>query len=216
MVIKMKRLWKKASALALAASVMAGCAAENTEENRADVSRVYSYDYALSEEEIAERYADLSAKLYSYGKENAEQTISAEGLAYMNKQRMEMDRYFSENGSEEDQKYAEENGMYDFMLEDRQFFSAADGGLFAVYGYRMLGDLCASYYDVFFLSASEETLLYSGQHTQIETDFLGDGEKLMIVSPSGAYGVFCVLDRSGELTWFDPRECEIAVPAQAE
>ena len=186
------------------------------EESRAEASRVYSYDYALSDEEIAEQYADLSAKLYPSGKENAEQTISAEGLAYMNEQRAEMDGYFSENGSEEDRKYAEENGMYDFMLNDRQFFPAADGGLFAVYGYRMLGELCASYYDVFFLSASEETLLYTGQHTQISTDFLGNGEKLMMISENGQYGLFCVLDRSGEFTWPDPRECEIAVPAESE
>lgn len=186
------------------------------EESRADASRVYSYDCALSDGELAEQYADLSAKLYPSGKENAEQTISAEGLAYMNEQRAEMDRYFFENGSEEDRKYAEENGMYSFMLEDRQFFPAADGGLFAVYGYRMLGAAWATYYDVFFLSALEETLLYSGPHEQVNTDFLGNGENLMIVSPSGAYGVFCILDRNGEFTWPDPHECEIAVPAKAE
>lgn len=182
----------------------------------ADASRVYSYDYALSDEELAEGYADLSAKLYPYGKENAEQTISAEGLAHMNEARAEMDRHFAENGSEEDRKYAEENGMYDFMLEDRQFFPAADGGLFAVYGYRMLGELCASYYDVFFLSASEETLLYTGQHSQLSTDFLGNGEKLMMISENGQYGLICVLDRNGERIWLDPQECGIAVPAGAE
>lgn len=178
-------------------------------------SRMYSYDNALSEEEIAERYASLSEKLLPFGKENAEQMISAEGLSYMNERRAEMDRYFSENGGEEERKYAEGNGMYDFMREDRQFFPA-DGGLFAVYGYRMLGEACATYYDVFFLSASEETLLYSGQHAQVTTDFLGDGERLMIVSPNGTYGVFCVLDRSGELMWLDPRECEISVPVGSE
>ncbi len=210
--------------LSMALSSVASCHVTETgtdggfdpEENHADTSRIFSYDYALSDEELAEQYADLSAKLYPSGKENAEQTISAEGLAYMNEQRAEMDRYFAENGSEEDRKYAEENGMYDFMLEERQFFPAADGGLFAVYGYRMLGELCASYYDIFFLSASEETLLYSGEHTQIDTDFLGNGENLMIVSPSGAYGVFCILDWSGEFTWTDPHECEIVVPVKAE
>lgn len=182
------------------------------EESRADTSRVYSYDYALSDEELAERYADLSAKLYPSGKENAEQTISAEGLAYIKEQRTEMDRYFSENGSEEDRKYAEENGMYDFMLEERLFFPAADGGLFAVYGYRMLGELCASYYDIFFLSATEETLLYTGQHSQIDTDFLGNGEKLMMISGNGRYGIFSVFDRSGQLWTFDPSACEIVAP----
>lgn len=216
---KIKMMKKTARfALVTIALLLCSCAKtpSDTEESRAEASRVYSYDCALSDGELAERYADLSAKLYSCGKENAEQTISAEGLAYMNEARAKMDQYFDENGGEEERSYAKENGMYDFMLEDRQFFPAADNGLFAVYGYRMLGALCASYYDVFFLSASEETLLYSGQLLQADTDFLGNGEKLMIVSPSGAYGVFCVLDRSGELTRLNPRECEIVVPAEAE
>lgn len=210
-----KTIWVVFVTMAL---LLCSCAKtpSDSEERGADASRVYSYDYALSDEELAEGYADLSAKLYPYGKENAEQTISAEGLAHMNEERAEMDRFFSENGSEEDRKYAEENGMYDFMLEDRQFFRAADGGLFAVYGYRMLGAAWATYYDIFFLSASEETLLYSRPYEQIDTDFLGNGEKLMIVSPSGAYGVFCILDRSGEMMWLDPQECGIAVPAEAE
>ena len=202
--------------LSVALSSMASCHAAEAEadggsgleESRADASRVYSSDSALSDGELAEQYADLSAKLYPSGKENAEQTISAEGLVYF----IEIcDRYLEEYGDGD----IEVIRMHDFMLEDRQFFPAADGGLFAVYGYRMLGAAWATYYDVFFLSASEETLLYSDPHSQIDTDFLGNGEKLMIVSPSGAYGVFCVLDRSGEMTWLDPQECEIAVPAKA-
>lgn len=183
-------------------------------EFRVEADRVYSRDHMLSDEEIAERYPELSAKLPPIGAENPEQTISAEGLAYIKEQRMEMDRVFSENGSEEDQKYAEENGMYDFMLEDRQFF-AADGGLFAVYGYRMLGELCASYYDIFFLSASEETLLYTGQHTQIGTDFLGNGEKLMMLSENGRYGIFSIFDQNGQMWTFDPSACEIVAPEEA-
>lgn len=210
-----KTIWVVFVTMAL---LLCSCAKtpSDSEERGADASRVYSYDYALSDEELAEGYADLSAKLYPYGKENAEQTISAEGLAHMNEERAEMDRFFSENGSEEDRKYAEENGMYDFMLEDRQFFRAADGGLFAVYGYRMLGAAWATYYDVFFLSALEETLIYTGPQMQIDTDFLGNGEKLMIFFYNRQLMPYCILDRDGESTWFNFRECEVVVPDKSE
>lgn len=181
----------------------------DSEESRVDASRVYSYDYALSDEEIAEQYADLSAKLYPYGKENAEQTISAEGLAYFTEIR---DRYLEEYGDGDEEVIR----MYDFMLDERQFFPAADGGLFAVYGYRMLGELCASYYDIFFLSASEETLLYTGPQAQIDTDFLGNGEKLMIFFYNRQLMPYCILGRDGESTWFNFRECEVVVPDKSE
>lgn len=199
--------------LSMALSSVASCHAAETEtdggsgleESRADASRVYSYDYALSDEDLAERYADLSAKLYPYGEENAEQTISAEGLAYFTEIR---DRYLEEYGDGDEEVIR----MYDFMLEERLFFPAADGGLFAVYGYRMLGALCASYYDVFFLSASEETLLYSGQLSQTGTDFFGNGEKLMMISKDGKYGLFCIFDRDGQIWTFNPSVCEIVAP----
>lgn len=170
-----------------------------------EADRVYSHDYALSDGELAERYADLSAKLYPYGEENAEERISAEGLAYFTEIR---DRYLEEYGDGDEEVIR----MYDFMLEERLFFPAADGGLFAVYGYRMLGALCASYYDVFFLSASEETLLYSGQLSQTGTDFFGNGEKLMMISKDGKYGLFCIFDRDGQIWTFNPSVCEIVVP----
>lgn len=189
----------------------ASCHAAETDagtESAPEESRIYSYDYALSEEEIAERYPELSEKLLPFGTENAEQTISAEGLSYFNEIR---DSFLAEGGEEE-----VANEMFDFMREDRHFFPAGDEGLFAVYGYRLIGGTYSTYYDVFFLSASEETLLYSGQYPQDTTDFLGNGEKLMIVSPQGKHGVFCVLDRSGEITWPDPGECEISVPAETE
>ncbi len=187
----------------------ASCHAAETDagtESDPEESRIYSYDYALSEEEVAERYPDLSEKLLPFGKENVRQTVSAEGLSYFNEIR---DSFLAEGGEEE---VADE--MFDFMREDRHFFPAGDEGLFAVYGYRLIGATNADYYDVFFLTASEETLLYSIQSSQVA--FLGNGEKLMIVSPQGKYGVFCVLDRSGEIKGLLLDECEISVPARLE
>lgn len=187
----------------------ASCHAAETEtgtESAPEESRIYSYDSALSEEEVAERYPDLSEKLLPFGKENVRQTVSAEGLSYFNEIR---DSFLAEGGEEE---VADE--MFDFMREDLHFFPAGDEGLFAVYGYRLIGATNADYYDVFFLTASEETLLYSIQSSQVA--FLGNGEKLMIVSPHGKYGVFCVLDRSGEIEGLLLDECEISVPARLE
>lgn len=164
--------------------------------------RVYSSDKKLSNEEIAEQYADLSPKLRSWGVRNPEDQISAEGLAYINECRAEMDRYFAENGGEEARQYAMENGMYDFLLDDRRIFPAADGGLFAVYGYRMNGALDANYYDIYFISDSEEKLLYSERRRQGDTRFLGNGEKLMMILFDRQIQPYCVLDQDGNLSYY--------------
>ncbi|MCM1333475.1 MAG: hypothetical protein NC084_03385 [Bacteroides sp.] len=193
---------------------LCGCAteADAPTELTFAVERVYSPDYALSDEELAERYADLLPKLYPFGAENVEERISAEGLAYFTEIRERaLEDYALGEYEEQDEEALRE--MYDFMLDERHFFPAADGGLFAVYGYRLIGGEYAAFYDVFYLSVSEEALLYSERLPQVSADFLGNGEKLMIFLYDMPLAPCRILDRYGETGRIGSWDIEVVVPA---
>lgn len=183
-----------------------GCSSWET--NSAEVSSpvtdepISTWTNPLKNSQAVEQYGDIYK-----GVNSAEEILSEAGTEYFDKLIQhtldELSRLDQENGGEDNVDSADRDSLTHIVINSTRIYPAKDG-LFAMYGMRLGAALNITWYEIRYITAEEESTIYSGNHFDyIHT--ISDGEKLYLLWNDGELSS---MTASGEIQSL----CKVAPP----
>ena len=150
----------------------AGCAAAKPE-----------YDWTNEALDYA-KTSELYGGFYSYPDTfsedfSDEEMLSSDGAEYFS---TAYDEQMRENAIDPDNP--DSYGVFDIVMDDVRIYPA-DGGLYALYGFRISGGQSAVWYDIHYVSEDGDSIIYSGFHPQSDIHAVSNGESLFLLWNEG-------------------------------
>ncbi len=181
-----------------AAALTSSCSSRQTISADSNSSINYEEPNSWANDPLLDSQAvDQYRDIYK-GVNSAEEILSEEGTEYFDKLIQhtldELSEQDQENGGEGNVDSADRESLTHIVINDTRIYPAKDG-LFAMYGLRLGAALNITWYEIRYITAEEESTIYSGNHLEY-IHAISDGEKLYLLWNDGELST---MTASGEI-----------------